>query len=232
MNINGLEIDIIRSGRRKTISINIERNGSVNVRVPNELPDDQIQAILAGKEYEIHKRITSWKELNKAHITRKFTDGQSFLYLGKSYNLKIVKDQKQPLLLKGSLFLLSENSLTKAEQTFIHFYKVRGKPLINERIAHFQSYISRQPNQVKILDIKTRWASCTPSGNLNFHWKCLMAPPQILDYLIAHELVHLLHHNHSRAFWDQLSILIPDYQTHIEWLQHNGVKLTLTRLDE
>jgi predicted metal-dependent hydrolase len=227
MEIDGFDIEVIRSKRRKTLCINIERNGSVNVRVPDGLAEDEIRTILTSKTYEIHKRIAGWKELNKERIIRKFADGQSFLYLGKNYNLKIVSDQQQSLIIKNNTFLLNVEFLATAENTFIHFYKVHGKPLILERIAHFQSLIPRKPNSVKILDLKTRWASCTPGGNLNFHWKCVMAPPQVLDYLIVHELVHLIHRNHSRVFWDMVSAIMPDYQLHIVWLQRNGVKLTI-----
>ena len=231
MNLNGLDIEIIRTQRRKTLSINIERNGTVNVRAPLSLPEDEIRAILITKEYEIHKRITSLKELNKEQINRKFAEGQSFLYLGKSYNLKIVANQKQPLLLKGGYFLLSDRALPKAEEVFIHFYKLHGKPIINDRIAYFQAFIAPKPNQIKLLDLKTRWSSCTPLGNLNFNWKCVMAPSEVIDYLIVHELVHLIHHNHSRAFWDEVSAIIPNYANHIEWLRKNGVKMTLRKND-
>jgi predicted metal-dependent hydrolase len=103
-----------------------------------------------------------------------------------------------------------------------------GKPILEKRVSFFKEIIKEKPKEVKIVELKTRWASCTPKGNLNFHWKCIMAPPSVLDYLIVHELVHLKHLNHSRKFWDDVSIIIPEYKAHEEWLRKNGVKLTLT----
>jgi predicted metal-dependent hydrolase len=227
MNLNGLEIEIKRSNRIKTLSINIERDGSVNVIVPVDLEESKIMDIVKSKEYAIHKYITNNKELNKEHIDRKFVAGHSFLYLGKSYNLQIIENQAEPLKLYNGKFLLSAKVIAKAEDIFIKFYKKQGKPILEKRINYFKEFIKEKPKEIKIVDLKTRWASCTPLGNLNFHWKCFMAPPSVLDYLIVHELVHLKHLNHSRQFWDEVSIIIPNYKTHEDWLRKNGVKLTL-----
>ena len=227
MNINGLDIEIKRSNRTKTLSINIERDGSVNVIVPDNLEESKIIDIIKSKEYEIHKQITKNRELNKERIDRRFVPGQSFLYLGKSYNLQIVNNQAEPLILFNGKFLLSSNSIEKAEEVFVNFYKKQGKAILDNRINYFKEFIKEKPNKIRIVDLKNRWASCTPLGNLNFHWKCFMASPSVLDYLIVHELVHLKHLNHSRQFWDDLSIIIPDFKTHEEWLRKNGVKMTL-----
>lgn len=227
MNLNGLEIDIIRSNRRKTVSINIERDGTVNIIVPIDLDESKILDILKSKEYEIHRQITNKKELNKNRIERKFVPGQSFLFLGKSYNLQIVENQKEPLLLSKGSFLLSSNALTKAEDTFIKFYKKQGKLILDKRLETFTKKVANKPNEVKIMELKTRWASCSPLGNVIFNWKIFMALPSVIDYIIVHELTHLKHPNHSRAFWDDVSTLMPDYKNHVAWLNKNGAKLTL-----
>lgn len=227
MNLNGLEIDIIRSNRKKTVSINIERNGGVNIIVPLDLNESKILDILKSKEYEIHRQITSKRELNKNRIERKFVPGQSFLYLGKSYNLHIVEKQEEPLILKNGKFLLSSNSALKAEEAFIKFYKRQGKAILNKRLEYFTKIIANTPKETKIMELKTRWASCTPLGKVIFNWKIFMALPSVIDYIIVHELTHLKHPNHSRAFWDDVSIIMPDYKTHVAWLDKNGAKLTL-----
>lgn len=228
MNLNGLEIEVRRSNRRKTLSINIERDGSVNVIIPNDLEETKLFELLKSKEYKIHKQISINKELNKEKIDRKYVAGQSFLYLGKSYNLKIEENQDVPIKLLNGKFLLSTNAISKAEDHFIKFYKKNGKAILDKRITIFKEQVNAKPKSVKIIDLKTRWASCTPTGNLNFHWKIFMAPLSIIDYLIVHELMHLKHPNHSRAFWDDVSILMPKYQEYENWLKLNGVKLTLT----
>ena len=84
-----------------------------------------------------------------------------------------------------------------------------------------------QSKSVRVMDLKHRWASCSPGGNVNFHWKCMMAPPTVIDYIIVHELAHLRHANHTRAFWNLVDKLLPDYQDRKEWLRVNGAWMDL-----
>jgi predicted metal-dependent hydrolase len=226
MDFNGLDINVIRSSRKKSMHIVIERDGSVSVQVPEHLEEERILSILKAKEYELHKKLLYWKELNKEQIERKFLSGQSFMYLGKNYNLFLVDGQKRNLIFKDGKFLLSKNT-TDPRDAFVKFYKKQAKLKIQERIDLWQNSIKKLPGKVEIRELPTRWASCTPSGNIYFNWKCVMAPMVVLDYLVVHELTHLEHPNHSRAFWDMVSTLCPNYQLHETWLKRNGVRMTI-----
>ena len=98
MKLGDHHIEIKRSTRKKTISIFIERNGTVSVIAPKNLSEDKIQEALVSKEYLIYKRLAEWKELNKGKVNREFVNGQSFLYLGKNYRLNLTGEQDKPLL--------------------------------------------------------------------------------------------------------------------------------------
>ena len=226
MTLNGLDINVIRSPRKKSMHIVIERDGTVSVQVPENIGDDRILSILKSKEYEIHKKLLYWKELNKEHIERQFVSGQSFMYLGKNYNLQIVSGQKQNLIFKEGKFLLNDKTASPRD-AFVNFYKKQAGIKIAERLKIYENSVSKNPGKVEIRSLPTRWASCTPTGNIYFNWKCVMAPIAILDYLIIHELVHLEHPNHSRAFWDKVSTISPNYQQHETWLKRNGVRMTI-----
>lgn len=226
MNLNGMDIEVVRTGRKKTVHIVIERDGTVSTQVPEDLSDERILKILESKEYEIHKKLTYWKELNREHIERQYVSGQSFMYLGKNYNLHIVSGQKQNLIFKDGKFFLSDSAMNPRE-AFVKFYKKQARLRIHERILIYQSFVYKLPGKVEIRELPTRWASCTPAGNIYFNWKCVMAPIAVLDYLIIHELVHLEFPNHSRAFWDKVSALCPDYQEREAWLKRNGVRMTI-----
>jgi predicted metal-dependent hydrolase len=188
--------------------------------------EERILSILKSKEYEIHKKLLYWKELNKEQIERQYVSGQSFLYLGKNYNLQLVEGQKRNLIFKGGKFLLSDKAVSP-RGAFVKFYKEQAKIKITERLLLHQNPGNKMPGKVEIRELPTRWASCTPTGNIYFNWKCVMAPMVVLDYLIIHELVHLEHPNHSRAFWDKVSILCPNYQQQETWLKRNGVRMTI-----
>lgn len=226
MNLNGLDIRIIRSPRKKTMHIVIERNGSVSVQVPESLEDEKIAAILQTKEYEIHKKLTYWRELNDRHIERQFLSGQSFLYLGKNYNLQVVEGQKKSLLLKGGKFLLGA-TVKNPRKAFVNFYKQQTKLKLDERMKLFENAVKSLPASISIRELPTRWASCTPDRKIYFNWRCIMAPLPVFDYLIIHELVHMEFPNHSRQFWDKVSSICPNYEEHERWLKKNGVRLTV-----
>ena len=226
MNLNGLEIAVIRSPRKKSMHIVIERDGTVSVQVPEALEEELILSILKSKEYEIHKKMLNWKELNNERIECQYVSSQSFMYLGKNYNLQVVEGQKQNLIFKNGKFLLSDKAVSP-RNAFVKFYKKQANLKIGERLLLVQDAVNKMPGKVEIRELPTRWASCTPSGNIYFNWKCVMAPIVVLDYLIVHELVHLEHPNHSRAFWDKVSTICPNYQQQETWLKRNGVRMTI-----
>jgi predicted metal-dependent hydrolase len=226
MNLNGTDITVVRTARKKTVHIVIERNGTVSMQVPEDLDDERILKILQSKEYEIHKKLAYWKELNQEHIERQYVSGQSFMYLGKNYNLHIVPGQKRNLIFKDGKFFLSDSEMNP-RGAFVEFYKKQARLKIHERLLMCQSSVNKMPKKVEIRELPTRWASCTPAGNIYFNWKCVMAPLVVLDYLIVHELVHLEYPNHSRAFWDKVSAICPGYQQQETWLKRNGVRMTV-----
>ncbi|MCB9210914.1 MAG: M48 family metallopeptidase [Ignavibacteriales bacterium] len=227
MKLGDHHIEIKRSTRKKTLSIFIERNGTVSVIAPQKLSEDKIHEALVSKEYLIYKRLAEWKELNKGKVNREFVNGQSFLYLGKNYRLNLIGEQDKPLLLKNGYFNLRKDRLHDAEKVFEKFYKEKGLPKIKERIRLLENKFNKRPNEIKIMELRNRWASWTPKGKLNFHWKCIMAPVSVLDYIIVHEMVHLTYPNHSKNFWNEVDKIMPNFREYESWLKQHGVKMDL-----
>ena len=227
MIVGDIDIEIKRSKRSKTITVNIERDGSVNAVAPLDCPEEIIYKELLAHEHLICKRIAKRKTVTKAHVNREFVNGQSFLFMGKSYNLMISNTAHKSLEIVDDKFVISEKSLPKANETFIKFYKKEGLPYIRDRVQHFAKLVGREPLSIKIMELGSHWASCTPSHNINFHWKCIMAKPMIIDYLIVHELTHLKYPQHTRQFWDAVFSVMPNYRECEEWLHEYGVTLSL-----
>ena len=218
----------IKKSRRKTLSIYIERDGTVTVIAPENLNDQEIENIIKKKESKIYKSLAEWEVTNTAKVDREYVNGQSFLYLGRNYRLEIVNgDQEKPLILKNGYFLLRKKDKIKANQMFKEFYREKGYPKIVDRVERYKRRIDVNPKQIRIMELKNRWASCSEKGNLNFHWKCIMAPTDVLSYIVAHELVHLVHKNHTKAFWNEIDKVVPDFQRHIEWLRLNGAAMDI-----
>lgn len=217
----------LKRSRRKTASIYVERDGQVTVLVPGELTDRQIDDMLEGKRKWIYRNLAEWQDLNATRVDREYVNGEGFLYLGRSYRLKLVTDQDEPLQLKDGYFCLRADQKADGPAAFRAFYRAKAAIRISDRVAYFQDKLGVTPKSVRVLDLKNRWASCSADGHLNFHWKCMMAPTTILDYIVVHELAHLHYPNHNAAFWNEVDKVMPDFRERKEWLRVNGAGMDL-----
>lgn len=227
MKLEGININIEKTDRRKTVSIFIERDGSVRVLAPASSNDDKIEKAVRSKQYQIFTKLAKWQELNHGKINRKFVNGQSFLYFGRNYRLAIVDEQDVPLKLSKGYLTLDRRKLNDAKKVFKQFYKEKAEKKIAERIRLIEEKFKQRPTSIKVLELQNRWASWTPKHGLKFHWKCAMAPVPVLDYIITHEMVHLKYPNHSPEFWDELDKKMPNYRELENWLKQNGVKMAI-----
>ena len=101
-------------------------------------------------------------------------------------------------------------------------YRKEARRRITERAAYFAEKMGVDYGRIAIRAAKTRWGSCSARGNLNFHWKLILMPPAILDYVVVHELAHRIEMNHSPRFWAQVERILPDYRERRRWLKENG----------
>lgn len=226
MIITGIDIDVKRS-KRKTVSIFIERDGSVTALVPEKISEDELKEVITSKEYQIHKNLAEWKQLNDKAIHREYVSGQSFMYFGRNYRLKLIeKNQGKVILYKGK-FLLGKDEVDKGKEYFIDFYKTKLKEKIIPIIKHRQAQLGVEVREVKVMELQNRWASCSSEKRINFHWKCMMAPVEVLNYIVVHELVHFNHPNHTPVFWNEVDKLIPDFIKNKEWLRVHGSGMSI-----
>lgn len=211
---------LIRS-KRKTFCIQIERDGQVTFRAPLRTSIKQVEGLIEKKRQWITRHLFEWREVYMRRNSQQYLNGDPFPYLGKSYPLKIVKNQSAPLLLKAGSFCLrsDQRENPKASDAFKLFYQEKGIKQIGERVSYFKDALRVKVKRIRIVETRTRWASCSSLGNLNFHWKCLMLPGKVLDYIVVHELAHLKEMNHSRRFWKVVEQILPDYSDRRDWLR-------------
>jgi predicted metal-dependent hydrolase len=226
-----ISYEVVRS-RRSTADIVVERNGKIVVRAPATLPDERIEDIVEAKRYWIYKTLAEWRDLNATRVLREYRNGEGFLYLGRSYRLLLVADQEAPVELKDGRFCLRRDFVDRgdvatAQATFRDYYVLRGQERITQRVNYYAPKVGVQPNGMDVRELGYRWASCSPSGKLAFHWKCMMAPPKIIDYIVVHELCHMHQDDHTDAFWNEVDKILPDYEERKEWLRKNGAGLDI-----
>lgn len=216
----------VKRSDRKTLSIYVERDGSISVHAPNKAGIDQINDIVKRKSNWIRRQLSELEKLDKSRVKRELVDGEGYLYLGRSYRLKIENGLKSPLVLYQGYFVLDENHLEDAKTHFVSFYKEKGRRHLEERVEHFKGKLGVNPRSIKVMELRSRWAS-QRNGNLNFHWKVVLAPVSIIDYVIVHELAHFIEPNHTSEFWRIVESVLPDYSTRREWLRLNGAGLDI-----
>lgn len=222
---------VIRS-RRRTADILIERTGKVVVRAPVTVASAELDRIVQARGYRIRRAQAELREMNASRVLREFRNGEAFLYLGRSYRLSLVRGQAQPVALRNGRFCLRReladaNDGADALRAFRDYYTTRGERRFAERVGYYAPKIGVAVKRVDVRELGSRWASCTPAGRLAFHWKCMMAPLTIIDYIIVHELCHLLRHDHSTAFWNEVDKVLSDAQARKNWLRLNGAALSL-----
>jgi len=231
-NVGDIEYQLLPGGARKTTDIVIERNGTISVRPPESYTPEQVDSVVRAKRLWIYRNIAEWRDMNACAVTSDWVEGESFLYLGRSYRLSLVSNTETDLQLLSGRFclnrkLVENGGVEAAKAAFKKYYSWRGLSRFAERVNHLAPKVGVTVQDVRVRDTGYRWASCSNSGSLQFHWKCMMAPARVIDYLVVHELCHLHHRDHGDAFWNEVDKVIPDYRERKEWLRKNGASLSL-----
>jgi len=219
------QIDQIIRTKRKTFAIIIQSDGRLVVRAPLRATNRQIIAFVDQHAGWIQQKQAEVSSRNMKSQAKNFRDGEKFLFLGKEYPLILVDNQKQPLLLDGS-FKLAARVQPKAQLAFTGWYKKQAAEIIFARVDSYVNQHGFSFTKFGITGARTRWGSCSQKGSLNFSWRLVMAPMEIIDYIVVHELVHTRHHNHSRDFWSAVAQIMPQYRQRRSWLKENGYLLT------
>ncbi|MCF4112849.1 MULTISPECIES: M48 family metallopeptidase [Dethiosulfovibrio] len=220
----------VYSGRRKTVEIAVEAPGRVIVTAPEGRSDGELIALVSKKAEWITRQLYDMKAVRFQPVARELVSGESLLYLGRNYRLDIGIDEtfaKPTVKLDHGVFRIRSRSADPSllRDCLIAWYREKAATQTTARVRYFSPRLNVTPAGVRIRDQKKRWGSCTPDGTLLFNWRSVMAPSPVLDYIVAHELCHLLETPHSTRFWNLLRAVMPQYESRKQWLKENGVKL-------
>ncbi|MEA2021126.1 MAG: SprT family zinc-dependent metalloprotease [Candidatus Caldatribacteriota bacterium] len=221
-----MKIEKIIRSKRKTISLHISDDATLIVKAPNNASNEMINRVVIKHKNWVEKRKREVQSRDLKFTKKEFIDGESFLYLGNYYKLRLVENQEIPLNFEN-VFYLSIKCLPNAKEIFINWYKKRAYEKICQRVKLYAQKEGFKYNRIKITNALKTWGSCSHKGNLNFTWRLIMAPLNIVDYVVVHELTHLNEKNHSRIFWDKVENLMPEYKRYNEWLKKNSHLLKL-----
>jgi len=227
---------IERTGRRKTVSLSYGADG-LRVLAPTEMADDAIVAVVRSKARWILAKKALLDERGGVHAQHEFVSGESFSYLGRRYRLSVVPEPSAVVTkvsLRGGYLiapvlpdLAPDLRRLSVRSGLKRWYQDQARIRLPERTRIYAARLGVKTPKVLISSQEKRWASCDKSGALRFNWLLMMAPLGLVDYVVAHELCHLVEMNHSPEFWRQLRIIVPDYEHRERQLSEAGADMYL-----
>jgi len=220
-------INIVRTSGTKSATIAVKR-GQVFVRVPIAVPMSRIEKLVQSRTDWIREKLHVQSQIVLPE-PKEMVSGESFSYLGKNYRLKMTHGESSEVKLKnGYLTLQCEKNMANVQrenfvrQSLMSWYQSRALDKFKEKVSRYEKILGVQSKSVSVYDFKSRWGSCSVSGDIRFNWRIIMAPNAIVDYVVVHELSHLVHHDHSERFWKTIASVISDYADRRQWLRMNG----------
>lgn len=214
------------------MEIGIEPPESIKVKAPKFSTEEDIIRVVKSKSKWILDKLFEFKDMEYVKRKKEYINGESFMYLGRNYSLQIVynTEAKVPVakLYQGKFYIETN---TREQEILKHsmekWYRAKTMEKVLEKIEHYKPYIGISPRIVKVKDQKKRWGSCTSNKDIMFNFRCTMAPSNVLDYIVVHEMCHLVHLNHSKDFWNLVQTIMPDYKERKEWLRNCGIRMNL-----
>ncbi len=230
-----------RRGRRR-LTLKVEPREGLIVLAPARCPLKEIDAFLAREHDWLRLSLAELAEWEAEHPERRFVNGETLWLLGEDWALEVEERQGMAratvasfsnptgpgrIRLRLPAGLPEPERVERARATLDRWYRRLARQLLEERVHYWEERIGKHCTGISVRDNRSRWGSCTSTGRLSFTWKIIMAPPEVVDYLVVHELCHLRHLDHSQEFWDCVALQIPDWKKHRQWLRKEGVALYL-----
>ena len=221
---------IHRSARRKkTVAVTVDPAGSVLIVAPEHLTTSRLDAMVRRKAAWLVRRIKRVKTHAPPLSPREFVSGESVLYLGRHYRLKVHPRETGDAKLRGRwLHVPAPEDVRRPDHiraALVSWLRCRAAERLPERVAAWQPKAGVAMPRVVIADQQKRWGSCDQRGTIRLNWRIIQAPMRVVDYVVVHELVHLRHRGHGRDYWQAVGRVMPDYERRREDLRQRGVGL-------
>lgn len=214
----------IKYSARKTISIIVERDRSVIVRAPLDTSEEIIEREVRKRKKLLQEKIEHNQKYPFPKPAKEFVSGETLLYLGKHYKLYVTENPKEGISF-DSKFFIGKTNQQEANRLFREWYIKSATEIIVPKAKEIAKQLGVVYKKINVLDLKYRWGSCTPKDNIHFNWRIIKAPMTVIEYIIVHELTHLLEANHTPEFWNHVAVLQPEFTKSKDWLKQYGGEL-------
>jgi len=225
-NFPAFDYDIVRSARRRTIVVQVQR-GTVRVRAPHFVGDAEIRGFV-----DRHRKWIAEKLVQQAHRAAeqsRLAEGGSIFYKGRTLRVHWRSASHSGITVEGREFIIHGRNLSeeRAGRILQQWLIRQARDVLPARSRALAAHLQVESRFKDVVFRKTRskWGHCTTAGRIQFNWLIMLAPDAIIDYMICHEVCHLLHMNHSRQFWEAVESVCPDYRTYVKWLKDHEHRL-------
>lgn len=209
LRVDDLSFAVKRSPRRHTLELIVDRDGELVIAAPTETDERVMAAFVREKKFWLYRKLAEKETRQQPARAKEYVSGEGFPYLGRSFRLLLVEDQEVPLKLTGGRFRLRDDITPRGREAFIHWYTQRARPWLAKRIRGWSPRVGVATESIDIRD-------------LGYHWATILLPPSVIDYVIVHELVHLIEANHTPLFWQHVGRVLPDFELRKTWLAEQG----------
>jgi hypothetical protein len=224
--VGDLRLEVRASNRRTTLQVTVDRGGELIVFAPVDCDASVVTEFVLEKRLWIYRKLAETEALRRPVVAKQYVNGEGFLYLGRSYRMLLVEEQPMPVRLDAGHFKMRRRAAADGRTHIVEWYKAHAQPWLAERAARLAPRVGVKPATVLVRDLGYRWGSCGRGEKLYFHWKTILLPPRMVEYVVAHELVHLQETHHSPEFWRRLERAMPDFAMRKAWLAVNGSAAT------
>lgn len=222
LRLDGMLIPVDTGGKSRNAKLTIERDGSLQLKAAPDVERSELEQFLASKRAWIYGKLAEKEAHSDTPITKELVNGEGYLYLGRSYQLRIVDtDDYRVSLQRGKLVL--PRSLDEAGyQQIIDWYGRTGLAWLKPRAKDWASRIRVDPQSIEVADLGNKWGSALPNRRVRIHWATMQLRPALVEYVLAHELAHLREPHHGPEFWQLLGRAMPDFSERKSQLAISG----------
>ena len=225
--IGELQFEVRESPRRATVGITVDRDGSLQLHAPPGCAPDALAAWAHSKRMWVYRKLADKDLLLSAKPDKEFATGEGFSYLGRSHRL-LVADIEAVRMDRGRI-VIPRREVTSGHPgaALMRWYMARGRQWLPGRLERWTARMGLNPAGLDVRDLGYRWGSFSANGRLNIHWATLQLAPSLIDYVLVHELAHIVHRQHTSAFWATVERAMPEYERRKSDLTVEGARLWL-----
>ncbi|PLR66425.1 M48 family metallopeptidase [Bacillus sp. UMB0893] len=218
--------------KRTSIGLSMDQYGNIEVLAPKGTSDERVLQVIEEKWDLIQEKLSEIKDKLHGPKEKVYEYGETFLYLGNAYPIQISQDeniQQDHVMFDGEKLRIYVKQLDdeKIKQALKRFYYQQCKTIVEKSIQSYQGNFKVKPRSIRISDSKTTWGTCNAKQQLTFNWKLAMAPLKVIEYVVVHEMCHMVHLNHDRSFWRLVGKIMPRYKEQEKWLAVSSWKMTV-----